>query len=419
MANFAMLAMLLHSKKGTIFAWTSSKSRTTEKEADANMNYRKMLGAALAAALALTLGVPALAAEGKSVPVTGTDPVYTLIQRGAAFPTRVWGTAVELGDRSLTLENSDERAPHQKVVVNVGEETVILDAVSGATRSFDDLRAGETLYAWVGPEMTMSLPPISTARVVLCGIPADFAVPTYAEVETITVTEKGVDAYVSNDVLLHLSADTEYLAAPGGTEKVEAADIVPGARLLAWYSVTTMSLPAQASPSKVMVFPSDYTGWVSADGLELAINGESLTLEGPSAAKVMSLPAQASPSKVMVFPSDYTGWVSADGLELAINGESLTLEGPSAAKVKEGRLLVPVRAVAEALGCEITWEPYTSQVTVSRGDTECYHFTIGADQAAMGDVTVGLVRAAEAVDGVTFLALDDLIVLHGLKLSQG
>ena len=37
----------------------------------------------------------------------------------------------------------------------------------------------------------------------------------------------------------------------------------------------------------------------------------------------------------------------------------------------------------------------------------------------MGDVTVGLVRAAEAVDGVTFLALDDLIVLHGLKLSQG
>ena len=372
MANFAMLAMLLHSKKGTIFAWTSSKSRTTEKEADANMNYRKMLGAALAAALALTLGVPALAAEGKSVPVTGTDPVYTLIQRGAAFPTRVWGTAVELGDRSLTLENSDERAPHQKVVVNVGEETVILDAVSGATRSFDDLRAGETLYAWVGPEMTMSLPPISTARVVLCGIPADFAVPTYAEVETITVTEKGVDAYVSNDVLLHLSADTEYLAAPGGTEKVEAADIVPGARLLAWYSVTTMSLPAQASPSKVMVFPSDYTGWVFADGLELAINGE-----------------------------------------------SLTLEGPSAAKVEEGRLLVPVRAVAEALGCEITWEPYTSQVTVSRGDTECYHFTIGADQAAMGDVTVGLVRAAEAVDGVTFLALDDLIVLHGLKLSQG
>ena len=32
---------------------------------------------------------------------------------------------------------------------------------------------------------------------------------------------------------------------------------------------------------------------------------------------------------------------------------------------------------------------------------------------------MGLVSAAEAVDGVTFLALDDLIVLHDLKLADG
>ena len=337
------------------------------------MNHKKLLASALAAALTLSLAVPALAAEPVGADAAAEAPAYELVQRGETFPTRVWGAAVELGDMSLTLENSNESDPYQKVVVNVEEDTLILDAVTGEAKTFDDLRTGETVYAWVGPDMTKSLPPISTGRVILCGLPADYAAPTYAEVESVTETESGADVCLNNDVVLHLNADTAYLAAPGWEkETVSAADIVPGTRVLAWYSVVTLSLPAQASPSKVMVFPSDYDGWVSTNGLEVTINGE-----------------------------------------------TLPLEGASAAKVENGRLMVPVRALAEALGCEVAWEPYTNQVTVTRDGVECYHFTIGGDQAAKGDVTVGLVAPANAVDGVTFLALDDLIVLHGLKLSDG
>ena len=337
------------------------------------MNHKKLLASALAAALTLSLVVPALAAEPVGADAAAEAPAYELVQRGENFPVRVWGTAVELGDMSLTLENSNDNDPYQKIVVNVGEDTLILDAVTGEAKTFDDLRTGEAIYAWVGPDMTKSLPPISTARIILCGVPADFGAPNYAEVETVTETESGVDVYMNNDVVLHLTGDTEYLAAPGWEkETVSAADIVPGTRLLSWYSVATMSLPAQASPSKVMVFPSDYSGWVAADGLTVTVNG-------------------------------------AD----------LPLDGASAAKVENGRLMVPVRALAEALGYEVAWEPYTNQVTVARDGEECYHFTIGGDQAAKGDVTVGLVAPANAVDGVTFLAMDDLIVLHGLKLSAG
>ena len=336
------------------------------------MNHKRLLASALAAALTLSLAVPALAAEPAGADAAAEAPAYELVQRGATFPTRVWGAVVELGDMSLTLENSNESAPYQKVVVNVGEDTVLLDAVTGEERTFDDLRAGETVYAWVGPDMTKSLPPISTGRVILCGLPADYAAPTYAEVESVTETESGANVYLNNDVVLHLSADTGYLAAPGWEkESVGAADIVPGVRVLAWYSAVALSLPAQASPSKVMVFPSDYDGWVSTNGLEVTVNGQTLALEG------------------------------------------------AAAKVENGRLMVPVRALAEALGYEVAWEPYTNQVTVARDGAECYHFTSGGDQAAKGDVTVGLVAPANAVDGVTFLAMDDLIVLHGLKLSAG
>lgn len=337
------------------------------------MNHKKLLASALAAALTLSLAVPALAAEPVGADAAAEAPAYELVQRGETFPTRVWGAAVELGDMSLTLENSNESDPYQKVVVNVEEDTLILDAVTGEAKTFDDLRTGETVYAWVGPDMTKSLPPISTGRVILCGLPADYAAPTYAEVESVTETESGADVYLNNDVVLHLNADTGYLAAPGWEkETVSAADIVPGTRVLAWYSVVTLSLPAQASPEKIMVFPSDYAGWVAADGLTVTVNGQ-----------------------------------------------ALALEGAAAAKVENGHLMVPVRALAEALGCEVAWEPYTNQVTVTRDGVECYHFTIGGDQAAKGDVTVGLVAPANAVDGVTFLALDDLIVLHGLKLSDG
>lgn len=337
------------------------------------MNHKKLLASALAAALTLSLAVPALAAEPVGADAAAEAPAYELVQRGETFPTRVWGAAVELGDMSLTLENSNESDPYQKVVVNVEEDTLILDAVTGEAKTFDDLRTGETVYAWVGPDMTKSLPPISTGRVILCGLPADYAAPTYAEVESVTETESGADVCLNNDVVLHLNADTGYLAAPGWEkETVSAADIVPGTRVLAWYSVVTLSLPAQASPEKVMVFPSDYAGWVAADGLTVTVNGQ-----------------------------------------------ALALEGAAAAKVENGHLMVPVRALAEALGCEVAWEPYTNQVTITRDGVECYHFTIGGDQAAKGDVTVGLVAPANAVDGVTFLALDDLIVLHGLKLSAG
>lgn len=337
------------------------------------MKHKKILAAALAAALTLSLAVPALAAEPVSGQGAAPAPAYELIQRGESFPVRVWGAAAELGELSLTLENGKEGDPYQKIVVNVDSDTVILDAVTGEARTFADIRLGETVYAWVGPDITKSLPPVSTARVLLCGVPADFSVPTYAEAETVTQTDTGVDVYVTGDVILHLSADTQYLAAPGWEkENVGASDIVPGTRLLSWYSAATMSLPAQAVPEKVLVFPSAYGGWVAADGLTVTVNGE-----------------------------------------------KLALEGPTAAKVENGRLMVPVRALAEALGCEVTWEPYTNQVVVAKGGNEVYRFRIGDGQAARGDVTVGLVAPAEAADGVTFMALDDLIVLHGLKLSQG
>ena len=337
------------------------------------MEHKKIWTAALAVALTLSMTAPALGAQPDVGGEGETAPAYTVVQRGERFPVQVWGIAAELGEMSLTLERGGgEAAAGQKLVVNVAENTLVLNGGTGEAGTFADLQAGEAVCAWVDPNMTESLPPVSTAQLILYGIPADFSAPTYSEVASVREDGEGLEVYVNGEVVLHLSADTRLLAAPGGEEKTVGMDnIVPGTRLLAWYDAATLSLPAQATPETVMVFPSTYAGWVETAGAEVLVNGA-----------------------------------------------ALPLEGASSARVEDGRLMVPVRALAEALGCTVTWEAYTNQVCVSGTDGVLYQFIIGADQAARGAVTVGLVAPARAEDGVTFMALDDLIVLHGLKLAQ-
>lgn len=341
------------------------------------MRQNQLLKAVLAAALGAALLLPAAgAAELPVSPAGETEkPAYELTQRGTGFPIQVWGKAVELGEQSLTLQNDNENDAYPKIIVNVGEDTLILDAADGSSKTFADIQKDETVYAWVGPVMTKSLPPITNAQVILCGIPVDYQapnIPTYAEVQSVTKTETGLDAYMTGDIVLHLGEDVQLLAGPGNTcGTMSLEDICPGVRLLSWYSVVALSMPAQTTPDKVMIFPSAYAGWVTVHGMEVSVNGG-----------------------------------------------ALDLSGANAARVEENRLMVPVRKIAEALGCEIAWEPYTNRVTVTKDGAEVYQFALGGTQAVRGDVTIGLLTPAKAIDGVTYMALDDLMVLHELKLEK-
>lgn len=49
-----------------------------------------------------------------------------------------------------------------------------------------ELKDGETVYAWMGPVMTLSLPPQATAILILANIPADYGVPQYYEISAVT-----------------------------------------------------------------------------------------------------------------------------------------------------------------------------------------------------------------------------------------
>lgn len=327
--------------------------------------------------LSATLAVGLLAGSAFAVPTQAIPldtapgveaPAYTVTQRTLA-PIQVWGAIQEVGENSVYLENSNESDPYNQIRLNIAPETLVLDAVTGAKKAFSDLKQGESVYAYVSPAMTRSLPPVSTAQVVLCNIPADYAVPTYCEVEKVTVAEDGkISLLTDRDVILHLDKDTEYTAFDAKTSDTAVAPegIVPGTKVLAWYSVVTLSLPAQATPSKVMVFPYEYDSY-------LALSGDGVVVDG----------------------------------DMVVAG-----------MVSEGRLLLPLRTMAEALGCTVAWDNANQAITISKGEEALYSLAIGGQAAQMGTGGLALVSVPKLVDGVTYVAVDDLLVLHNLKLSQ-
>ena len=296
-------------------------------------------------------------------------PVYTIAQQHQPDLVRVQGTASVEGDRIL-VTNSNEWAEYPEIALSLAKDTLILNAVDGSAMAAEDLREGEYVYAYVSPAMTDSLPPITTAAVILAAIPADYAVPAYSIVEQVNVWEGRTSILMSDDVTYSMS-DAELLPGPGfDGDTVTLADITPGCGLLAWYDMLAESFPAQAWPVKVMVIPSPYGAWAELEPGRLAVNGTEVELTEAE--------------------QPYVEWET---------------------------LMVPVRAFAEALGCEVIWNADQPENISVWGEGAEYLLTLGSDRAATGDGGDGtaLTGAVTARNGVSFLPADDLLNLHNVR----
>ena len=258
---------------------------------------------------AALLAIPAAAAETSDDEAAATRP----------GPVQVWGTLTWLDDGGLYVENSSEGAAYNAVILH-GESIICLDAVTGEPMDIQDLKDGDTIYAWVGPAMTMSLPPHATAILILGNIPADYAVPQFYEI--VSVTPQAMAAIYPTPALTW----TEVTATDGTTLKitdeatltpyltkniVRLEDLIPGTRILVWSD-------AQGEPEKVMVFPYEYRGYLSC---------------------------------------------SDDGT-VSVNGAVVAQKAKTTA---DGDTLLPIRAVAEALGMQV-YRDHQKGAVVAYGD---------------------------------------------------
>ena len=185
---------------------------------------------------------------------------------------RIYGTVNQASDGRLSITRQDGDFAGQEFIINVSEETRILDAVNGYPVSLDALTSGETIYAYISPAMTLSLPPMSHGEMILCSIPADFKVPDYITVDALTVAGDGVSGTIraDNQTTYTVQSDTQIL--PYLTRNiVTLQDLVKGRKCLVWtqsgsntaYKIVAFAGSAGTDGTGDVLLPR---GWSSRDG---------------------------------------------------------------------------------------------------------------------------------------------------------
>ena len=317
------------------------------------MNKRVSRILALALCAAMVCALPAFAANE-----TAPETLAYLM------PVRVWGTVTRLENGAVLLKNSNENAAYRETILHVTETTPIIDAVTGLPLG-RELRDGETVYAWVGPAMTLSLPPHATAELIVANIPADFAVPQYYQIAK--VQPQATAAIYPPQPLTHVD-----LVTTGGEELT----VTDEATLFPYLTRQMVTLDSLVPGSRVLV-------WTDAKG---------------------------TVTKVMLFAYAYRGYAFWEPTgEVSVNDQRLRVTG----KVVDGEVLLPIRAVAEAAGYTVNWVPGQGAV-VSDAESLVFSVLPGQDTALTADGETELLGACYYEKGTTYLPADDLIFLLDL-----
>ena len=180
--------------------------------------------------------------------VTGAIESMEESEPEAPQAIRIFGPVTRTEDGRLSIDNQSGVSSSGEIILNVADETYILDAVSGLPIKLEDIKDGDTIYAYIGPAMTMSLPPMTNATVIFANIPADAKVPDYVEVKSMIT-----DATTSKSVLTAIDG-TEYTLAddcnifPYLTRNIVTLDdLTQGRKCVVWAD-------DENSAVKIMVF---------------------------------------------------------------------------------------------------------------------------------------------------------------------
>ncbi|MCC8126716.1 MAG: hypothetical protein LIO92_04885 [Clostridiales bacterium] len=155
-------------------------------------------------------------------------------------PARIWGVVTETGTNSIIVDNqSDISSPGEIVLMIDPNSTYVLDGANGFPVSLDEVQTG-SFYAYLGPTMTMSLPPQSVPYAVIVNIPEDAAAPLYV-IAADAVNEK------ENTQILTANDGTEYPLAEDARVQpfltkniVQMTDIQSGSECLLWLNAESV-----------------------------------------------------------------------------------------------------------------------------------------------------------------------------------
>lgn len=172
-----------------------------------------------------------------------------------------------------------------------------------------------------------------------------------------------------------------------------------------------------SSDNQLKLNISDETEIVFYDGTpyEGELAGKRLVVIYTTSTK--SIPAQTTPEKVIVLPDKIEDMAGYDVSSAEIIVEDKKIEAAPAYE-KEGTVMVPLRAIAEALGYEILWHNETQSVSLGQD----IQLTIGKNEYIADEDIIKLERAPELCNEKTFVPLSffrKVVKMNNAYLFEG
>lgn len=270
------------------------------------------------------------------------------------------------------------------LVLNTDEQTLVLDAQTGDTKILSDIGDGDMICAYVSAATTMSIPPQSYAELILVNLDASAFIPMYAEIDAVDGVSGSESVTLTTDMDINFVVNEDTQISPYLTRQLITKDtLIPGQKVLAWYSSVQETSPAQADASKLLVFNTSYAGFVELRDSKGTVCGE-----------------------------------------LLLNGESIAFTAPAIPYISGDTYMVPLRKIAETLGYTVTWDNETKAATVLNTDGS-EHAVANTTQNSISihlegsDMIASMSHAGVTLqDGVTFVDLDIAIRFFDLKLAH-
>lgn len=310
---------------------------------------KALLSVLLAVMLLAGLSLSAFAVED---PKVGTQPLPRYLSAA--------GTVISVSPR-FDVDGAEIPDSYLVTLEDAEGETVNF-VVTGDTYmiTYGELEPGAKVIGYYPSDMPVILiyPPQYTAAVMVVNLP---------ERQSVKV-DRFDDELLSEDaeLKLNISDDTEIITTDGAVFEGE----IKGRDLIVLYTTATFSIPAQTTPKKIIV---------------LAEREEPL-------------------------PETDETFIDASELEIIVEGEKI--DAPKAYYNEEGILMVPLRAIAEALGYEVTWDNDSKGVMLDY----TISFQIGVDSynfARMAPIELG--TAPELTDGRTYVPLSFFRLVAGMN----
>ena len=147
---------------------------------------------------------------------------------------RIYGEIEEVSEEDIIVDNQSDMSSQGEMILTIDpENTVLVDGESGLPLELSDVEKG-SFVAYLGPAMTLSLPPQCTPEVVFTNVSEEEAAPYYAVIARKPVAKDGCLKVVAEDGQSYVIPDTAEIKPFRTRNVVRAEDIQKGSRCLIW-----------------------------------------------------------------------------------------------------------------------------------------------------------------------------------------